>query len=96
MPVEVLTDLAPALLFFVPASGKAIEQALRRDKSFSIEEIHPFLSQVIPLMKREREQRLQAAAAELGGIRGDGPLMKLAHRAPFDLIGMFDQAASTG
>ncbi|MEZ4599725.1 MAG: polyprenyl synthetase family protein [Syntrophotaleaceae bacterium] len=92
--MEALTDLAPALLYFVPDSGQVIEQALRREKPLSILEIRPFLSQAIGLMKRERERRLRAAAAELDDVRGEPQLMDLVRRAPLDLIGMFDRSIS--
>jgi hypothetical protein len=97
---ERLAELAPALLFYVPASHAAVCQALRRKALNPDGELWPRLHGLAKIMKEERERRLQGALAGLAGAIPEGPLGRLLRRAPWDLLGMFDaegqQTAGTG
>lgn len=87
---ERLAELAPALLFYVPASRNAVCQALRLKKLAPDGELWFQLHTAEKVMKEERERRLQGALAELAGAIPAGPLGRLLQRAPWNLLGIFD------
>lgn len=88
--IEGLVELAPALLFYIPASRDAVSQALR-SKTLTLDgELWFQLNTVEKIMQEERERRLQLALAELAEAIPPGPLGRLLRRAPWDLLGLFD------
>lgn len=89
-----MTSLAPALLFFAGEARPYILQALRQQASALGGEILEHFRAAAELMKREKERRLQSAVAGIDGVC-DGALVRLARKAPWDLIRMFDEAGST-
>ncbi len=86
-----LTDLAPALLYFVPRSRGTVMRALRSGKADSAAELLPPIREAVGRMVTDRDRRLRQAIAEMEGIVPEGPLAFLVRRAPGDLIEMFDR-----
>lgn len=89
-----MTSLAPALLYFAGEARPHILQALRQESSVLGGEMLEHLSTAAKLMRREKEKRLHAAVAGIDGAR-DADLGRVARKAPWDLIRMFDEAGST-
>lgn len=85
-----LTEMAPALLYFVPVSRRSVMRALRNNKAAPTAELLPHVRQAVGVMATDRERRLRQAVAELEGIVPAGLLASLVRRTPGDLIEMFD------
>ena len=91
--LDQLADLAPGLLYFVPQSRDLLRRALLAETAVAARELSPYLLQARAAMAAERERRLIAAVAEVEGMVPEGPLGRLARRAPRDLLDMFDAEA---
>lgn len=89
-----LAPLAPALLFFAGEIRPFLLEALRQE-SLALEGLLlQHFQAATEAMKGEKESRLRAAVAEIGGDSPDNHLSRLARQAPWDLIRMFDEAGS--
>ncbi len=88
-----MAALAPSLLFFAGESRGCILDALRRERTNLEGELLIHLRKAAGSMKAEKESRLQAAVEEIAKDHTDSEIYQLAMRAPWDLIGMFDETA---
>lgn len=90
-----MTALAPALLFFVRESRPFILEALRGGSlELGGEPLEHFRT-AAESMNAEKERRLRSAVAGIEGGLPDSDLNRLARKAPWDLIRMFDAAVSS-
>ncbi|KAF0214761.1 MAG: hypothetical protein FD174_4305 [Geobacteraceae bacterium] len=87
-----MTAIAPALLFFVGESRPYILEALGRESLELRGKPLQHFQAAASSMRAEKERRLRSAAAEIGGDAAGGGLHRLASKAPWDLIRMFDGA----
>jgi geranylgeranyl pyrophosphate synthase len=84
--------LAPALLVFVPKMRPRILKALKRRSSAMTEELVAAFEEAAKLMREEIERRLRSALAAIDGDLPDTEAGRLSRVAPWDLIGMFNEA----
>jgi hypothetical protein len=89
--VDVLA-LAPALLFFVPKMRPRILEALRRRSSAVPGKLAAGFEEAARLMGEEIERRLRSALVAVGRHRPGTEAGRLIRTAPWDLIGMFNEA----
>jgi len=87
-----MVALAPALLFFVPDMGPHIFKTLRRRSSPVTQELAGEFEKAAALMKEEIERRLRSALAGIEEALPDTEAGRLTRTAPWDLIGMFNEA----
>lgn len=85
-----LSELAPALLHFVPRSRFAIDRMRSGQQSDAAAELLSCLEAAAGFIRSDRTRRLELAVAEMDDLDLDGPLFQLARRTPRELIGLFD------
>jgi len=89
-----LAALAPPLLFFDGECRPFLLAALRQGSLELTGEPREHFRAVADRMRTEKEKRLRAAVAGVGEDVPDNGLCRLVHRAPWDLVRMFDSEAS--
>jgi geranylgeranyl pyrophosphate synthase len=87
-----VVGLAPALLFFVPEMRPRILEALEGRSSAVPRQLGAELEEAARLMGEEIESRLRSALAAIEGDLPDTEPGRLSRAAPWDLIGMFNEA----
>jgi hypothetical protein len=89
---EQLSVMAPPLLHFADGIKPYLLAALRGEGLELKGEPRRHFQAAAALMAAEKERRLQGAAAEVAGNRGDNSYDRLVATTPWDIIRMFDDA----
>jgi len=87
-----LASMAPALLFFTAESRPHILAALQRNSPEIEEGFLELLRSSVDTMKAEIERRLRSAVDGIEACLPDNDYGRLVRRAPWDIIGMFNQS----
>lgn len=90
-----ITSLAPALLFFVKGSRSHILEVLRRNSMVLGGELLTQFEATAEIMRTEIRRRLRSAFLEMEGDFPDNEYGRIARRAPWDIIAMFNKARTT-
>ncbi len=87
-----MTSLAPALLFFVRESRSYILKVLRGKTMDPGSDLLKHFEAAAGIMKAEIGRHLRSALSEMEGDFPDNEYGRIARRAPWDIIAMFDEA----
>ena len=92
IPPGKMAALAPALLYFVPDLRPHVLTHLRgASPDLKAAEAELF-REAVRMMKKEIEQRLEAAASAITGIFPENEYSAVMLQAPWDLIRMFNES----
>jgi hypothetical protein len=84
--------LAPTFLYFVSEMRPHISAVLKGRRRDVTDVLLEYFRVAIERMEDEIERRLQSAAAEIAKDFPENEFSELTRRAPWDLIGMFNES----
>ena len=93
--VSELTSIAPALMFFAGEIRPYVLEALRQKSPEFRGEFLRLLQPSAEAMKAEIERRLSSAVIEIEGCLPNNEYGRMARRAPWDIIRMFNKGRTT-
>jgi hypothetical protein len=82
--------LTPAFLYFVKSARPHLLTALKSENAALDGPLLPIFQDALPRMEEEIERRLQSAVAEVELLFPENGFGELAHRAPWEIIEMFN------